>query len=66
MGAFTPGMTMECSLSAFDWVCDYPGHERRYVIDSTRLRRELGRLPARADFAEGLAATIARYRDNKA
>ena len=48
----------------FDWVRDRPGHDRRYAIDSTKLRRELGWQPARTDFAAGLRDTIAWYRDN--
>ena len=50
---------------AFDWVRDRPGHDRRYAIDSTKLRRELGWRPRHTDFAEGLAETIAWYRDNE-
>ena len=50
---------------AFDWVRDRPGHDRRYAIDSSKLRRELGWLPRHTDFAEGLAATIGWYRDNE-
>ena len=50
---------------AFDWVRDRPGHDRRYAIDSSKLRRELGWMPEHTDFAEGLAATIAWYRDNE-
>ena len=50
----------------FDWVRDRPGHDRRYAIDSTKLRRELGWEPARTDFAAGLAETIEWYRDNEA
>ena len=50
---------------AFDWVRDRPGHDRRYAIDSAKLRRELGWAPAHTDFAEGLEATIAWYRDNE-
>jgi dTDP-glucose 4,6-dehydratase len=50
---------------AFDWVRDRPGHDRRYAIDPTKLRRELGWAPAHTDFAEGLAATIEWYRDNE-
>ena len=48
----------------FDWVRDRPGHDRRYAIDSSKLRRELGWKPAHTEFAEGLAATIIWYRDN--
>ena len=50
---------------AFDWVRDRPGHDRRYAIDSAKLRRELGWEPAHTDFAEGLAQTIRWYRDNE-
>ena len=50
---------------AFDWVRDRPGHDRRYAIDSAKLRRELGWEPAHTDFAEGLAQTIQWYRDNE-
>lgn len=49
----------------FDWVRDRPGHDRRYAIDASKLRRELGWEPIHTDFAEGLAATIAWYRDNE-
>ena len=50
----------------FDRVRDRPGHDRRYAIDSTKLRRELGWEPAHTDFAEGLAETIRWYRENEA
>lgn len=49
----------------FDWVKDRPGHDRRYAIDSTKLRRELGWVPKHTDFAEGLKQTIAWYEDNR-
>ncbi len=49
----------------FDWVRDRPGHDRRYAIDSTKLRRELGWRPKHTDFAEGLASTIEWYRANE-
>ena len=50
----------------FDWVRDRPGHDRRYAIDASKLRRELGWEPKHADFAKGLAATIEWYRRNEA
>ena len=49
----------------FDWVRDRPGHDRRYAIDSSKLRRELGWEPRHTDFAAGLAETIAWYRANE-
>ncbi|HMS77303.1 dTDP-glucose 4,6-dehydratase [Gordonia sp. (in: high G+C Gram-positive bacteria)] len=49
---------------AFDFVTDRPGHDRRYAIDPTRLRTELGWTPQYVDFRSGLAATIDWYRAN--
>jgi dTDP-glucose 4,6-dehydratase len=38
----------------------------RYAIDSSKLRSELGWTPRYRNFRDGLAATIAWYRDNEA
>jgi len=46
-------------------VKDRPGHDRRYAIDSTKLRRELGWVPEHIDFMEGLEQTVAWYRENE-
>ncbi|MEN3123686.1 dTDP-glucose 4,6-dehydratase [Janibacter sp. LM] len=54
------------SADDFDHVTDRPGHDRRYAIDASRLRSELGWEPAYEDFEAGLAATIEWYRDNEA
>ena len=51
---------------AYDHVNDRAGHDLRYAIDSSKLRRELGWAPAYGDFEAGLEATIGWYRDNKA
>lgn len=50
----------------FDWVKDRPGHDRRYAIDSSKLRRDLGWVPQHTDFSEGLAQTIDWYKKNEA
>ncbi|HQX80617.1 MAG TPA: dTDP-glucose 4,6-dehydratase [Vicinamibacterales bacterium] len=44
-------------------VADRPGHDRRYALDTTKLRR-LGWAPA-VEFEEGLAATVDWYRRNE-
>lgn len=46
------------------YVPDRKGHDRRYSVDDTRTRTELGYYP-RHDFASGLAETFAWYRDNR-
>jgi dTDP-glucose 4,6-dehydratase len=45
-------------------VPDRPGHDRRYLLDSTKLRTELGWKPTVA-FESGLALTVAWYADNR-
>ena len=45
----------------FDRVPDRPGHDRRYAIDASKLRRELGWRPTHTDFSEGLRLTIDWY-----
>jgi dTDP-glucose 4,6-dehydratase len=45
-------------------VPDRPGHDRRYLLDSTKLRRELGWEPAIA-FDAGVAETVRWYAGNR-
>lgn len=53
-------------LEAFEHVKDRPGHDMRYAIDSSKLRRELGWRPKYTKFEDGLAETIAWYEKNQA
>ncbi|GAB3296137.1 dTDP-glucose 4,6-dehydratase [Parasphingorhabdus pacifica] len=57
-------------LMGHDWssveqVVDRKGHDRRYSVDHTKIAAELGYKPV-VDFDEGLADTVAWYRDNRA
>ena len=46
------------------FVADRPGHDRRYAIDSGRVRRELGWQPT-VDLHEGLGRTVRWYLENR-
>ncbi len=56
------GKTSYQDLKVF--VADRPGHDRRYAIDATKIRTELGWQPAH-DFESGLAKTIRWYFENR-
>ena len=45
-------------------VADRPGHDRRYLLDSSKIRRELGWSPT-IDFEKGLHETVLWYRENE-
>lgn len=48
-----------------EFVEDRKGHDRRYSVDWTKIRTELGYEP-RHDFESGLAETVEWYRNNRA
>ena len=56
-----------CELMGGEYVhvADRPGHDQRYTMDATKLRRELGWQPQHTDLRSGLEQTIAWYTDNR-
>jgi dTDP-glucose 4,6-dehydratase len=61
LDALRPGPKPYRELVTF--VRDRPGHDRRYAIDSTRMKTELGWSPAHR-FETGITATLAWYLAN--
>ncbi|GJF29281.1 dTDP-glucose 4,6-dehydratase [Kitasatospora sp. NE20-6] len=62
------GLLLEAAGAGWDMVEhveDRKGHDLRYSLDITRIREELGYEP-QVSFADGLADTIAWYRENRA
>ena len=51
--------------SLIAYVKDRPGHDRRYAIDASKLKRELGWAPT-LGFEQGIAQTVDWYLDNDA
>lgn len=50
--------------SAIEYVADRPGHDRRYALNSTKLRTQLGWEP-QMSFDEGLAQTVEWYKAHR-
>ncbi len=46
-------------------VADRPGHDRRYAIDASRIRYELGWVPTRSAWPGALRETVAWYQGNE-
>ncbi len=46
------------------YVKDRPGHDRRYLLDSTKIKKDLKWQPT-IDFDEGIKETIKWYKDNR-
>ena len=52
------------SRKLITFVKDRPGHDRRYAIDASKIKRELGWVPAHK-FEQGLRETVRWYLDNQ-
>jgi dTDP-glucose 4,6-dehydratase len=53
------------SRQLISFVKDRPGHDRRYAIDASKIKTELGWTPAH-NFENGLRETVQWYLDNQA
>lgn len=52
------------SIDLITYVTDRPGHDARYAIDASKLRRELGWQPS-LQFEEGIERTVRWYLENE-
>lgn len=59
-----PAASGQPTKQLMTYVEDRKGHDRRYAIDETKIRSELGYAPSR-DFPEGFAQTLAWYLSNE-
>ena len=62
---YRPDAAIGSRRSLITFVTDRPGHDRRYAINATKLKTELGWQPA-ARFEEGLRKTVEWYLENTA
>lgn len=56
------GLSKYSELKTF--VTDRPGHDRRYAIDASKIRRELGWEPVNS-FEDGVTSTVSWYVENR-
>ena len=59
-----PGSPHRPHAHLISFVADRPGHDRRYAMDTTKIRRDLGWQP-RESFETGLRKTVRWYLDNR-
>jgi dTDP-glucose 4,6-dehydratase len=53
----------DLDISYKTYVADRPGHDRRYLLDSSKIRMELGWQP-QIDFTQGFHETVTWYREH--
>jgi len=58
------GASISEITSLITYVKDRPGHDRRYAIDCSKLKKELGWTPS-VDFSNGLRKTVTWYMENE-
>ena len=58
------GRGIACYADLKTFVADRPGHDRRYAIDGSKIRAELGWAPAH-EFADGIARTVRWYVEHR-
>ena len=59
------GKPQGTSRQLITFIKDRPGHDRRYAIDASKIKRELGWVPS-VTFEEGIRHTVRWYLDNEA
>lgn len=55
---------MDKDKSNIEFVRDRPGHDRKYAVDWSKIKKELGWISS-IDFEKGLIKTVRWYQDNK-
>jgi dTDP-glucose 4,6-dehydratase len=50
--------------SKIEYVSDRPGHDRRYAVDTTKIKLELGWQP-QVEFLDGLREMVNWYKNNE-
>jgi dTDP-glucose 4,6-dehydratase len=65
MDEMAPNSRIGQHAMLISFVSDRPGHDHRYAIDSSKIRRELGWTPQES-FETGLEKTVRWYLDNRA
>ena len=64
MDELAPDLPIQPAQELITFVKDRPGHDRRYAIDATKIKRELGWEPQET-VEKGLRKTIKWYLENR-